>query len=622
MKKEEAYDKAKEKLDFLEWTIKKRKSRYSYTPGRDRILKFLVARQWNSWYPSYFASEGGCYAISTRDWKADLKKNNGVIVIDPGFGFLTSLRKLFLIEPQDIRTIIVTHFHPDHMAGLIEFATLTYESEFPCRLFLNETCYDFFRAFQGKHLHIHEIRPGQRKQLFCYKNNEIEESALLNVIETHHSEIGHKHKALGLKIDFKHINNNNEIHQKIGILGDTDANFNYLPTYVNEFEDVDVLVLHIGTLEDRKKFAIGDTHLYLAGIENFLKLLNSSSKIQCVLISEFGLELGTNCDIVKLFSPLIESYGYFKLLELNKIFDSGEMNIKKEIYSDLVAKVFYKLNEKLLFGIKDEELEQIIFIFALFFCSSNKSSILTKEDFHAIDIKSLPQSLKSCKNYDLMKANTMKFFWQIFGNTSYNTEKLNKIINESMKGLLEKVKNHTPLKSFQEKFNDTYSSSKYNELIFSDIEVNALSILSEQKNFKEYEMDKTKLKLDDFFIKHQIKGELKDLMNNFEKTKEIKNFDDSITKRIKVSDILLYAAIEIVLIYESTINPPKYVNLQDNDNLVEWIDTYFKNKTNVKNIHCANAGSYINLFWPTDNDPMRYEMQFFDHKGEKTSIIP
>ena len=341
-------------------------------------LRFLIGRQWNSWYPSYFSSIGGCYAIETRDKEKITQKNAGVIVIDPGFGFLTSLRKYFHIEPQNIRQIFVSHFHPDHMAGLIEFATLSYESDFPCNVFLNETSYEFFKPFHGKNLKIFELKPGQIRKIFDYpvrsKTKEARESAFVKVIPTHHSEIGLKHGSLGLIFEFSHKRPSGnhqksiEYTQKIAIMGDTDGNEKYMPEYAKNFADVDSLILHLGSYDD-EKYGIGDAHLYYKGVNALLKELKSKDypkKPELILLSEFGLELGSMSEIVDFFNPFFESYNYCLLLSGKKKISNVDSNkFEKEIYANLMYEQMIRIDEKCRTGLKKEELEEIICIFAI-----------------------------------------------------------------------------------------------------------------------------------------------------------------------------------------------------------------------------------------------------------------
>jgi ribonuclease BN (tRNA processing enzyme) len=372
-----------ESIDTLEKAIKP-KSEFLTNLIKGRILpsvylgdtlRFVVARQWNSWYPSYFTSEGGCYAFITRDKDEKAlakKKNAGVIVIDPGFGFLTALRKKFHIEPQDIRQIIVTHFHPDHMAGLIEFATLTHESEFPCEVYLNETSYSFFKAFHGKNFHVNEIRPRQVVKLFHYNYKGKEESAFLRIIQTHHCEIGQKHCALGLIITLKR---NGFKDCKLGILGDTDGNESYIKQYVNDFSDVDVLVLHLGTLVD-KDFGRGDKHLYAEGVRSILKEFESriaEKKPKLILLSEFGLELGSNKEIIKLLDPISKSYGFLVLLLAYKYFKISDKEIvEKEIFANSLYKIVsdFIQNKDI---VSEFEIERLLSSFAIFIIALNES---------------------------------------------------------------------------------------------------------------------------------------------------------------------------------------------------------------------------------------------------------
>jgi hypothetical protein len=382
-------------------------------------LRFLITRQWNSWYPSFFNSEGGCYAITTRDREPNPYLNSGVIVIDPGFGFLTSLRKHFHIEPQDIKKIIVSHFHPDHMAGLIEFATLSYESEYPCDVFLNPTSYTFFRDFQGKYLHIHEIKAGQIKRLYQYNYQpsshsvKITESAFIKMFDTHHSEIGLRHNSLGFVIDFQLSFNRDtyqKFNQKIGILGDTDGNKQYMSEYLHNFSDVDILILHLGSIKS-KKFQVGDAHLYLDGVEEILSRIIITPTLnnpKLVLLSEFGLELGTTRDIVKLLSPLLESKGFSLFLCHGPTLITGNNYFENEVNAYLIDKIWINLQQKIKTELLNKEIEEIICTLGLF------SLVLAREDcFNLLDAK----DENSQKKFKLiLKQKTKKDLSQLFIN--------------------------------------------------------------------------------------------------------------------------------------------------------------------------------------------------------------
>lgn len=166
-------------------------------------LKFIIATNWNSWYPSYFEIFGGCYGFVTRDDRKEIDKNAGVTVIDPGFNFSKALRKFFNIEPHDIRKVLISHFHPDHTTGMYELLTLTHESRHACAYHLDTTAYDFFKAFQGKDNKIYEYKNNQVIEVAKYMYKNIEESIYANIIQTFHGEIGNRHNSHGFIFDVK-----------------------------------------------------------------------------------------------------------------------------------------------------------------------------------------------------------------------------------------------------------------------------------------------------------------------------------------------------------------------------------------------------------------------------------
>lgn len=206
---------------------------YTYKTFFDET-RFIIARKWNSWYPSFFSAEGGCYVlIPANETPMDTSENASfrpkVIIIDPGFKFLDLVRK-YGIEINDIDTIIVTHLHTDHMAGLIEYLTIVHKAKTKCNIYLNKTAFDFIKCFATDTIQFIELKDNQKIQLARYKKiNGLIEEIHLETLATHHQEIGSQTYSLGLVFTIKAINaqdNRNEIqsyNKKIGILGDTDG---------------------------------------------------------------------------------------------------------------------------------------------------------------------------------------------------------------------------------------------------------------------------------------------------------------------------------------------------------------------------------------------------------------
>jgi hypothetical protein len=243
-----------------------------------RYLTFAIARRFSSWYPTYFETQGGCYAFITRDPK-EIENNAGVIVIDPGIRFGEVLREKFNISLHDIRAVLVSHYHPDHVTGLFEILTLTHESHFPCKYYLNEASYEAFKSFQGKYNKILELNRDQVVELANYSYNPgqdasrsgggVSEKIYAKALPTFHGEIGERHKSLGF---FFHISSGTA-HYHLTLLGDTDGNPRYHDTYMRYIKDSDVVVLHLGAFT-KKGYAEGNRHLYETGLINILNCIN------------------------------------------------------------------------------------------------------------------------------------------------------------------------------------------------------------------------------------------------------------------------------------------------------------------------------------------------------------
>jgi len=343
-------------------------------------LRFIIARKWNSWYPSYFTTNGGCYAFITRDLEEDVKKNSGVIVIDPGIRFSEILRDNFSIEPQDIRSVVVSHYHPDHTMGLFELLTLTHESQYPCTYYLNKTTYDSFKVFQGKYNKVVELTKNQVVKLAQYdkkRENRISrirgtsgshgksrnnESIHVRTLKTFHEEVGNRHNCLGFNFQ---INSDGKAREVV-ILGDTDGNQNYLDLYIEYLKNANIAILHIGSYSQKdKSFGSGNKHLYKQGLLNIINCINcvrggnialregkiveclreseslENNKKSCrfhkenyfnnleaVFVSELGLEMAPITELLNSFNDFKWFSGLYPILIFSKFCNNEDEYIK------------------------------------------------------------------------------------------------------------------------------------------------------------------------------------------------------------------------------------------------------------------------------------------------------
>ena len=373
--------------------------------GENKQLKFLIARRWNSWYPSYFSTLGGCYVIQTRDNehcgnKKD--KNSGCIVVDPGFGFLNELRKKYKIEPHEIRSIIVSHFHPDHMAGIIEFLTLTHESKHPCNIYLNKTSFEYFKSFQGKYNRIYQLNGGQSVELAKYKfkgkkyktGPGIDESIYVRALKVHHAEIGNTHQSLGLIFTIK----TGKKEWELGILGDTDGSDRYMKEYVENLRGVDVLVLHLGTYSDTN-YGQGDKHLYRLGINKLLHEIskddNLKNNIKSIILSEFGLEMAEVNELRRLCGDFINSHGFFNMIAFYNLLSSEKLGEKHEFHKSMFSKFSNDIIISFLYPNSNQIYNNYDNLYASLLCLLivlDKNNFKNKRNYIKIDIKRILSS--------------------------------------------------------------------------------------------------------------------------------------------------------------------------------------------------------------------------------------
>lgn len=318
--------------------------------------QFIIARKWNSWYPSFFKVDGGCYMILP-----ETTEEKKVIVIDPGFRFLEIIRKLHKVEPNDIDSIIVSHLHPDHLSGLIEFCTLANVAKRNCKIYLNTSSFEALRFLSSSYVELIEIKVNMQFQISINrKYNGNFEKIYLKAIDAYHREIGNRHNSLSFIFEIVTCDQNEKVFNsfRVGILGDTDGNSEYLDKYVNSLYRCDIIILHLGSFSGESGENLGYKHLYFSGSKKLLGALKDrigqTDNKKLIVISEFGLELGTVKDIVKIIQPYLESYAWrlplIHYLKKRAIIEDDEVE-DSQIY---VADIYSKLSAQYAVGIRQQ----------------------------------------------------------------------------------------------------------------------------------------------------------------------------------------------------------------------------------------------------------------------------
>lgn len=250
---------------------------------------FVVARRWNSWYPSFFNVAGGCYAILCPVCQAT--NRNRVIVIDPGFRFLEILAKLG-ISVTDIETCIVSHNHPDHIGGAFEYIVSRHVAEKQSTFICNPSAHSLFKDYIQKGININVINSNQ-ELITCRKHPNTNCCLALESFDTEHQELGPQSDSKGIILNFKAYTN----PRKIVILGDTSYDSQNHQHFIDKITDHEtkVAILHIGSAQMKER--IGG-HLYLEGLlailnhigKKLLEVHRRNDDKLIVLISEWGLE--------------------------------------------------------------------------------------------------------------------------------------------------------------------------------------------------------------------------------------------------------------------------------------------------------------------------------------------
>lgn len=314
---------SKDKEELLEKIVKS-SIPLSTFPMETNFL--ILAREWNSWYPSAYKVVGGCYFFNI---------NNEIIIIDPGFNTLEIIRNNYL-DIRLIRHVIVTHFHPDHFENLIKLLTRLTSSENKITLYLNPTTFRQFQIYFKNETEFIELKPDLNIKIKSQKN---EYEVKLHIGKAFHREIGGSMDSIGLKIILKNQVSNREF--RIGFMSDTDGSKEYIDYYRNFYDDCEIVIPHLGAIH---KKPTGYSHLYLEGVENLLKILKKENKI--IFLSEFGFELVNDKKFIDITSEIIPKItNYQKLIENIYNFllpenNQSESSKLSDYQQELIGKLF------------------------------------------------------------------------------------------------------------------------------------------------------------------------------------------------------------------------------------------------------------------------------------------
>ncbi len=265
---------------------------------------FVVARRWNSWYPSVFDVRGGAYVVGGP---RNTGGKHALAVIDPGFRCLRVLTELG-ISVHDVEACVVSHNHPDHVGGIFELMASRHALGLRTKGWCNRTTKAMFGDCSGFGLEMDEMNELINNVLFTYVGASGEDAKVcVKGFPTAHRELGRISAPLGLCVSCCVQNPEGERPTGKGIvLGDTEYNRQDHRHFVDILTDpmVTFVVLHVGSVQI--KYREGG-HLYYPGLKKILLDMNAAldaggrpgGKLP-VLVSEWGLEHATKAQMSKI----------------------------------------------------------------------------------------------------------------------------------------------------------------------------------------------------------------------------------------------------------------------------------------------------------------------------------
>jgi CheY-like chemotaxis protein len=279
----------------------------------------VIARRWNSWYPSIFDVPGGGYVLlglSATEERGRIGQGQVPgAVIDPGFRFLSVLRSLGL-PLKSIFTCLISHNHPDHMGGIFELMAARHALGERTLALCNSSVCNMLGNCSGFRLAVEQLGKDFVDVFDAYPTAEGWIRLRVKAFDTAHEEIGRDNASKGLCIALQSGPNENSLQDvcQTVILGDTEY---HSPEHRQRLipivcgHAVKTVILHIGC--SQLKHGTGK-HLYLSGMQQILADMESELRAtgyagkQLVLVSEWGLEHATESQVQRIYSKRLKGF--------------------------------------------------------------------------------------------------------------------------------------------------------------------------------------------------------------------------------------------------------------------------------------------------------------------------
>ena len=271
----------------------------------------IIARRWNSWYPSFFDVPGGCYVVTSP---AQKNQPCSSTVIDPGFKCLSVLRDLG-VAIQDIGSCVMSHNHPDHIGGLLELLASRHALGKSTQCWGSKTTRKMFGDCSGFGLQMDELNTKIESRLFSYLHEDGQNrNVSVKGFQTAHREMGRVSGSLGIVISCCLDDpQGDRLLGKGVILGDTEYDRASHRSFVTKLtsEGVKFVVLHVGSIQQKQREG---GHLYYPGLKRILIDMEAKREraqrtdVLPVLLSEWGLEHATTSQMKKIVGKTMSGF--------------------------------------------------------------------------------------------------------------------------------------------------------------------------------------------------------------------------------------------------------------------------------------------------------------------------